>query len=451
MTNQRTLALLLLSLLPAASRAQQDPVNRARGLSANAAYQVGDIDAVNLYNGNLTLALPMGGSYPVGGPLSYALVLHYNSGVWELYDQPACGNSAPGVEADPEVFHNAGLGWRLSLGDLYPPDDPPWNDSSASWLYVAPDGSKHAFFPTLHNFEAVDPNVFYTRDGTYLRLKILGTGEKTLEFPHGVIHTFGTDNRLTRMAALFKDSQSAVTDYVDVVYLPNECDLKDSQGRVQKVVFRTVAPGAGQVDHVTVTAFGTTATYQLTYADTPISRYRQDTYGCDSIQVTVPLLQSVALPDASRYSMSYSTDNSFVDGFYRVPGTLVSLTLPTFGRFDYVYQTYTFRHPASSTPQFWLSTAEGIRTKTVTDVSGAVLGTWTYAQAPRQGSSVDEDRLLVTSPLGHQTYHYFDSFGGDWREGLPFTPDLADATGTRNLSEEVYQGTAASGALLRST
>src|SRR5262249_20164883 len=105
----------------------------------------------------------------------------------------------------------------------------------------------------------------------------------------------------------------------------------------------------------------------------------------------------------------------------------------------------------SNTPQFWLSTSEGIRSKTVTDVSGAVLGTWTYEQAARPGSSIDEQRLLVTSPLGHQTYHYFDSFGGDWTEGLPFTPDLADATGTRRLSTEVYQGSAAGGALLRST
>lgn len=445
---------LLLSLASVASLAQQDPVNRARGLSANAAYQIGDIDAVNLYNGNLTLALPLGGSYPVGGPLSYGLVLHYNSGIWELVDEPACMNSPPAVEADPEIFHNAGLGWRLSLGELYPPNDPPWNDSPATWLYVAPDGSKHTFFPTLHNFETVDPTVFYTRDGTYLRLKLLASGEKTLEFPDGTIHTFQADNRLRQMAALFKDGQGAYTDVVNVTYSANEWDLTDSQGRVQRIVFRTAAPGAGQVDHVSLTAFGgagATATYQLNYADTPITRYRLDSYNCDSDQVTVPLLSSVTLPDGSAYSMAYSADNAFVGGFYKVPGTLVSLALPTFGRFDYVYQTYTFRHPASGTPMFWLSTAEGVRTKTVTDVSGALLGTWTYEQAARAGSSIDEQRMLVTSPLGHQTYHYFDSFGGNWTEGLPFTPDLVDATGTRNLSTEAYRGAAASGQLLRST
>jgi hypothetical protein len=205
------------------------------------------------------------------------------------------------------------------------------------------------------------------------------------------------------------------------------------------------------VDTVALTAFGTTATYQFSYADTAIARYRQDSDLCDSDQVTVPLLQSVTLPDGSLYSMAYSTDNAFAGGLYRVPGTLVSLTLPTFGRFDYVYQTYAFRHPASNTPPFWLSTSEGIRTKTTTDVNGAVLGTWTYEQATRPGSSIDEQRMLITSPLGQQTYHYFDSFGGNWTEGLPFSPDLTDATGTRNLSTEIYQGAVGSGALLRST
>ena len=447
----RVFAAVAVAFLPSASVAQDDPVNRSHGLSANAAYAIGDIDAINLYNGNLTLALPLGGTYPVGGPLSYGLVLHYNSGVWDLVDAQGCMDMPHPVDATPEVFHNAGLGWRVSLGELYPPADPPYNDSSATWLYVAADGSKHAFFPTLHNFETPDPGVFYSRDGTYLRLKILANGTKTLELPNGLIHTFGTDNRLSQIAALYKTGTTP-TDTVTITYGANEWDLADSQGRVQSVFFRTAAPGLGQVDHVTVTAFGgTTATYQLTYADTSIFRYRDNSDPCDSISITVPLLASLKLPDGSLYSMSYAVDNTNVNGNYRVPGTLVSLTLPTFGRFDYVYQTYTFRHPSSNTPMFWLSSSEGILSKTTTDVNGASLGTWTYAPAARAGSSIDEQRVLVTSPLGHQTYHYFNSFGGNWTEGLPFTPDLTDATGTRNLSTEVYRGAASSGALLRST
>ena len=448
-----SLVLLALAgaLAPQPALAQDDPVNRARGLSANAAYLIGDIDAINLYNGNLTVALPLGGSYPVGGPLSYGLALHYNSGVWNLEDAPPCRDTQPAIDANLDVFHNAGIGWRVSLGELYPPNDPPYNDSPGTWLYVSADGSKHSFSPTLHNFETVDPNVFYSRDGTYLRLKLLANGSKTIELPNGLIHTFGTDNRLTQMAALYK-SGGVPTDVVNVTYLTNEWDLADSQGRVQRVYFRAAAPGLGQVDHVTVTAFGgTTATYQLTYADTSIARHRQDSDLCDSDTVTAPLLQSLRLPDGSLYSLTYALDNSFINGNYQVPGTLISLTLPTFGRFDYVYQAYSFRHPGSGTPMLWVSTSDGILTKTTTDVSGASLGTWTYQQATRLGSSVNEQRLLVTSPLGHQTYHYFNSWGGNWTEGLPFSPDLTDSSGTHNLSTEAYRGAVSGGALLRST
>lgn len=49
LTKRKTLAAAALAalLLPVAALAQDDPVNRSRGLSANAAYAIGDIDAVN--------------------------------------------------------------------------------------------------------------------------------------------------------------------------------------------------------------------------------------------------------------------------------------------------------------------------------------------------------------------------------------------------------------------
>ncbi len=348
------------------------------------------------------------------------------------------------------LFQNAGIGWRVSLGELYPPNDPPYNDSPGTWLYVSADGSKHSFFPTLHNFETVDPNVFYSRDGTYLRLKLLAGGSKTIELPNGIIHSFGADNRLTQMAALWK-SGGAPTDVVNVTYLTNEWDLADSQGRVQRVYFRAAAPGLGQVDHVTVTAFGGTTDDLPAHLRRHVDR--PPPAGQRSLRLGLGDGAAASEPAAPRRLArldDYALDNSFINGNYEVPGTLISLTLPTFGRFDYVYQAYSFRHPGSGTPMLWVSTSDGILTKTTTDVSGASLGTWTYSQATQPGSSVDEQRLLVTSPLGHQTYHYFNSWGGNWTEGLPFSPDLADSSGTHNLSTEAYRG-AVGGTLLRST
>ncbi len=452
-TALRSLALAGLALLALArlASAQEDPANRARGLSATTAYLVGDIDSVNLYNGNLTVSLPLGGSYPVGGALSYGLVLHHNSGVWTLDGGMACPqyNEDSPTDANPDVFHNAGLGWRLSLGDLYPPSTPQYNDS-VYWLYVGADGAKHSFYaPNLHNGEPTAPGVFYSRDDTYLRFNLtppgLPTGWKTIEFPSGLVHTFDGASRLVTIADRSGNALS-------VSYLTNEWDLTDTQGRTQRIVFRGAAPGYGQVDHVTVTAFGGSATYSFSYADTTIDRDHYDTDSCRSKQVMVPLLQSVTLPDGSVYSMSYMLAVSFVNGTYTVPGTLTGLVFPTFGRYDYTYGSYFFRHPRTdAVPQIWVSSSEGVLSKRVSDASGAVLGTWTYAQATRAGSSIDEARMLVTSPLGHQTYHYFSDRGGDWTEGLPFSPDLVDATGTRNLSTEVYSGQAAGGLRLRRT
>lgn len=76
------LAALLATSGAQPASAQQVP-NQQRGLSADTAYQVGDIDFVNLFNGGLTLRIPLGQTYPVGPNLSYGLSLSYSSNGWD--------------------------------------------------------------------------------------------------------------------------------------------------------------------------------------------------------------------------------------------------------------------------------------------------------------------------------------------------------------------------------
>ena len=78
-----SLLLLALLLLAAPVAAQENP-DVARGFSADKLYQFGELDSVNLFNGNLTLALPLGPGYSAGGGLSYSLTLAYNSNVWDF-------------------------------------------------------------------------------------------------------------------------------------------------------------------------------------------------------------------------------------------------------------------------------------------------------------------------------------------------------------------------------
>ena len=64
------LAALLLGAAAVPLRAQQHP-NLARGVSESSSG--GQLDAINEYNGNLTVRIPLGPSYPVGGRLSYGM------------------------------------------------------------------------------------------------------------------------------------------------------------------------------------------------------------------------------------------------------------------------------------------------------------------------------------------------------------------------------------------
>jgi hypothetical protein len=167
---RRLAALAGLAVLTALPAAAQDNPDTGRGFQADKVYQFGQIDSVNLFNGNLTLALPLGGSYPVNGDLSYALALTYNSNIWRFngyqWWQPGGGIISSQVASLEKT--NAGPGWRLTLGELqdsaYPEND------GTQWVYVARDGASHAFYDTLHAGETATSSVSYSRDGSYLRL-----------------------------------------------------------------------------------------------------------------------------------------------------------------------------------------------------------------------------------------------------------------------------------------
>ena len=151
-----TLVCLALMFIAAPALAQLHPVLE-RGFAPDKIYRVGDVDSVNPFNGNLIVSLPLGPTYPVGGDLKYGLTLTYNSMLWDYYmapddTHPLCDSKGPeapidppgendcvNLVAEPTPLTNAGLGWRLSLGDLLAQGQP--GNTVPTWLYVAPDGS----------------------------------------------------------------------------------------------------------------------------------------------------------------------------------------------------------------------------------------------------------------------------------------------------------------------
>jgi hypothetical protein len=87
-------------------------------------------DQINLFNGNLSLAIPIGSYYPLSESFGYQLQLHYNSNIWDLKATSSSVNTALARSNS-----NAGLGWDLSLGRLIAPS------AAANFLATSMDGT----------------------------------------------------------------------------------------------------------------------------------------------------------------------------------------------------------------------------------------------------------------------------------------------------------------------
>ncbi|HSN85653.1 MAG TPA: hypothetical protein VL025_02795, partial [Thermoanaerobaculia bacterium] len=166
--------LLPLLLVPAAAPLRgQDHPNVEKGFNPERTFQAGDVDHVNLFNGNLLLTIPLGQSYPVGGGLSYRLSLVYNSQLWEFQTRADQLLMTEFTQGRPSRRANAGLGWTVSLGRLFAPESE--GNDTLVWVYVSPDGAAHNFYARLHHGDPEDAGdsgevwdaaqrVQYTRD-----------------------------------------------------------------------------------------------------------------------------------------------------------------------------------------------------------------------------------------------------------------------------------------------
>ncbi len=487
MRRGRSLSLkLLLGLLTAAASlapaAADVHPNTAPGFPVEQSFHVGDIDSVNLFNNGLTLTIPIGGSYPVNGGFSYGLKLVYNSNPWLFktvkYPNPLDpANDLSRTQAYPTPCSNAGLGWRVSLGRMNPPCQVP--DANDTYplgpVYQDENGTDHVFYPTLHPGDAEDApvsgvsDIQYTRDGSYLRLKVLASGGWLVEFPDGSTRSFGVDGMPTSIQDPFGNHLT-----IDSITTANQWILSDVHGRQQRIFFRTDLSPYGQVvDRIELTAFaGAKATYQFNYAVQTIGRAcpHNDTDQKNSVgsMVSVPLLTSVSLPDGSSWSNTASDyvitlpsgpswpDNACTEN----AGEITASTLPTLGRMEWTWQKVYF--PTGSTTKKHLQTNPGVATRTMRNPNGTVLGTWTYTSAPGFPDALTsrEHSTTVIDPLGHRTVSYFStaldlSYTGwsTYDYSLPFTRNttLNVAPGVDlNLSRQVYDGPSPSAALLRS-
>ncbi|MBZ0089221.1 MAG: hypothetical protein K8H90_02465, partial [Thermoanaerobaculia bacterium] len=460
----RSAAMLLIGAVFSAQLAATDlHPNTARGFQPDQSYDVNGLDAVNLFNGNLTLAIPIGQTFSVNGGLSYGLTLTYNAQLWEA-DQISLNR----VAVFPSRTWNAGLGWQLTLGRLLAPNSP--ENPTDEILYLGPDGSRHKFFDRLHDADDEDPGdsssvqrVRYSRDSSYLRLREpdpLGL-VWSLDFPNGETHSFDVQGRLI-----------AITDrFLNAIYIDYSTDLSgndvwtiDDGHRTHVVQFRSeTLDGLSLqvVDRVDLAAFGgNTATYTFAYVSEEIRRACPETDSTTPDTFTAPFLTSVTFPDGSTFSMPVATSYLLEvplppEPECKLSGVLKRIALPTFGALEWDFRIVSLPEESVDEDDGDLrrqfSRAVAVKSRRTVKETGVTEGEWHYIHALTPPPPLDppsrEKRTTVISPSGDKTVHYFsvwpemvgDTGGWDYREyGLPLTHFAPDAASGLWLSAQTF-------------
>lgn len=379
MTKKLAVVLFPCALLAAASaaRAQNGPDNdpdAAPGYTTSV-FDHGPADSINLYNGQLTVPIALGPSYPIGPKLRFQLRLVYNSRV-DDYGAPL--PSAQPAALDGYVYRplvgnsSLGIGWELTLGAIKPCR----HGSTAAVCYVSPDGSQHMFHRTRGNGKV-------TGDGSQLFLKGSGPYEMwdgdgnhyvfdkqasgfddtagegythdfgrgrdgwhlgSLTDPHGngysVSYWTGSHPRWTYgpsacNAAIAANMQMAAPAGAGG-WVPKEITLPSGEkvrvnrghngsldGMLLSVDFPVFAGGAAA-----------TRTWTLLY-DAPYAAYSRACGPGVSLPANLQRLKELKLPADLAGAPKYQ----FVQA-----GLLTKLTLPTGGAIEYCYGGYTFHH-----------------------------------------------------------------------------------------------------------
>jgi YD repeat-containing protein len=460
MMRVRAAVILLAAVLsPFAAYAGDDPLTN-RGVNLNSVYHIGDIDTVNLFNGNLIIDVPMAAQFPLNGGFSYGIHLIYTGQPWDFPESERPDPSNPNeliwrAAPIPNRRSNAGMGWRVSMGRLISPSDPTnmdcdqgtfFSGSCTDWVYESPDGADHRIG---------DSEPGYSADGTYLRLKsytdVNNVAYREIEFPDGMIHRFDGDGNLTAIYTPFDRAANAGPS-VSVDYLTgaSSCGtgvescwkIHDIFGRTQYVTFASTTDaiyGHQLAQKIIVTAPGSrTVTYALHYAegtnlplDGPcyhglggVGPGRWD----DPASYNVPLLTRIELPDQSDYEIAYYNDNPPQCS----QGSIQTLTLPTKGSIGYTYTNWahnnllaTIDGPGHGSPY-----VPGVDSRTKTPAGGGAAQVWSYVSEGQDGALIPcdgcqnpssewrERRVTITDPDQRKVRHYF-SIADFLEEGSP--------------------------------
>jgi len=361
----RVLVVCLCLMLAAGGLYAGQQATDEKGFHAGKAYNFNGIDSVNLFNGNLNIRVPLGGTYTVSENLSYSFALTYAGNTWDQSHAAAWVKELQGTQwetctektqnwTEPSRDSNAGIGWLFTFGQLGvagedeigltndycnnnlasgPPQEPSITSApDFAPSYLAPDGSVHEFHQKMRTSTPAVADTFYSTDSTYMRLKrfrVAGVPSRyELELANGNIHEFDAGGTITKMSDRFgnevnitKDDPNAPVPAVSACTSSYESWTIDDGFRKHYAYFQTRTldpvtprrePYKKRLCQLTLASFasGFGAKYFFDYADRFISRQFVDgEVPPDATQigktVKVPILRAINLPDGTSYRAIY--------------------------------------------------------------------------------------------------------------------------------------------------
>jgi RHS repeat-associated protein len=415
------LAALFLSIALAALNAQTTPDNTI-GLTPYQSFHGGDIDVVNLSNGNLILNIPII-AYPQRGTLKMSFSLVYNSR--NIHSTQQCFNFPPAPPrcvlfwiygSGPSVVNE---GQVSIMEQIF--QSPNQGPKLAEFAVTTPDGGQH---PLALNFPNTGQNA---TDGSGFWAN--SSSVTTAPAPTVIIDRDGVRHFISPSApGVVSEDPNGNT-----ISIRADGAITDTMGRVFLSGGGGATPGSptsnfsgctGPLPIASATIWslpgisGGTTQYKFCQVTVTVSIPAHGTVPASGGNST--LLQSIVLPNGTAWTFEYS-DRDPTDPATVNYGTLTKITLPTGGTSSYTY-TLGVGSPCANYTSF----ARLVTSRTVNANDGSGPHIWQY----------NLTTTTVTDPLGNDTVHSFPAFG------LP--------TCTRfETKVQIYQGSSSSRTLLK--
>ena len=441
----RSLGVILLALLSTAMMADaQDNPNLEEGLKPYGDFHGGNIDAVNLGTGGLTVTIPLW-SFPQRGGLQLPVTLRYNSKLWSnsaLCGAVLCGPhwnyNAAGAMA-PSMSNVAVAGCASTQGQ-----QPGINQYGLPLGCVAtsPDGSQHL------TGQLVDQTLSYafeTIDNSAISVNVVGMVQDPLTNQYYFLPQ-ATDRNGNHWLDTWADG--AFSADVDGNYIKQYgYNTSDTRGTAIPYLFGTstsdysACSGTQTITSAYTWAVsgpsGTTSTFTFCYIKLALTTSFPTPsggtiaqYPNNSLPSTVSVLQSVALPTGESWVFAY-------DSY----GDITQITFPTGATLSYQYATYPLCAKYATAALINIGgTPESrfVTSRTLDSKDGSGPHKWTYKWgAETVTSGLASFQATVTDPGLNDSVHT--------ETGLSGTCSYYET------EEQDYAGAASSNVLLKST